>query len=337
LSPTADNLNRFVAYAKKLQGKERSEAQVFCDRLFQGFGHGGYKEAGATLEYTIRRRFSRAPRFADLVWKPRLLLEMKRGGTPLHLHYDQALDYWINAVPNRPRYVILCNFNEFWIYDFDRQLDTPVDTLTLDELPRRYTALNFLFPDEREPQFGNDREAVSRTAADQMAALFRTLTRRPNDKIERAQAQRFVLQTVVAMFGEDIDLLPAGTVKSLADDCLERGQSAYDLFEGLFRQMNRDRPAKAGRFQGVRYFNGGLFATIEPVDLKKPELLLLGGEDGAATRDWSKVTRRKEKSASTCRMGTTHRQGGGMRISRTSDLRYRSRSTLRQPRVLKRM
>jgi type II restriction/modification system DNA methylase subunit YeeA len=53
--------------------------------------------------------------------------------------------------------------------------------------------------------------------------------------------------------------------------------------------MNRDTPAKAGRFKGVRYFNGGLFAMIEPVDLKKPELLLLGGEDGAATRDWSKV------------------------------------------------
>jgi hypothetical protein len=38
---------------------------------------------------------------------------MKRGGTPLQLHYDQALDYWINAVPNRPRYVVLCNFNAF--------------------------------------------------------------------------------------------------------------------------------------------------------------------------------------------------------------------------------
>ena len=289
MSPVTDSLNRFVSYAKTLEGKERSEAQVFCDRLFQGFGHGGYKEAGATLEYTIRRRFSRAPRFADLVWKPRLLLEMKRGGTPLHLHYDQALDYWINAVPNRPRYVILCNFNEFWIYDFDRQLDTPVDTLTLDELPRRYTALNFMFPDEREPQFGNDREAVSRKAADQMAALFRTLTRRPKSAVGRTQAQRFVLQTVVAMFGEDIDLLPAGTVKALVDDCLERGQSAYDLFDGLFRQMNSDRPAKGGRYKGVRYFNGGLFAAIEPVDLKKPELLLIGGEDGAATRDWSKV------------------------------------------------
>lgn len=160
MSPIADSLNRFVSYANTLEGRERAEAQVFCDRLFQAFGHGGYKEAGATLEHAIRRRFSRSPRFADLVWKPRLLLEMKKAGTKLHLHYDQALDYWINAVPNRPRYVILCNFKDFWIYDFDRQLDTPVDTLTLDELPRRYTALNFLFPEEREPQFGNDREVV---------------------------------------------------------------------------------------------------------------------------------------------------------------------------------
>lgn len=100
------------------------------------------------------------------------------------------------------------------------------------------------------------------------------------------------------MFGEDIDLLPAGTVKSLADDCLERGQNAYDLFEGLFRQMNSDKPAKGGRFKGVRYFNGGLFATIEPVDLRKPELLLVGGEDGAATRDWSKVNPRSSARSS---------------------------------------
>jgi hypothetical protein len=32
-------------------------------------------------------------------------------------------------VPNRPRYVVLCNFDEFWIYDFDTDLDTPKDKL----------------------------------------------------------------------------------------------------------------------------------------------------------------------------------------------------------------
>jgi hypothetical protein len=289
VSSVVENINEFVKYARTLKGDEKGEAQVFCDRLFKAFGHTGYKEAGATLEFRIKKESGRGTQFADLVWKPRLLLEMKKGGEKLHLHYRQAFDYWINAVPNRPRHVVLSNFHEFWIYDFDKQLDEPVDTLGLDDLPKRYTALNFLFPDNREPIFGNDREAVSRRAADQMAELFKRLHRRMGEPIARAQAQRFVLQAVVAMFAEDIDLLPAGTVQSIVNDCLEHNQSPFDLFGGLFRQMNSPNPATAGRFKNIRYFNGGLFSTIEPIDLKRNELDLLGGRDGAASKDWSKV------------------------------------------------
>lgn len=289
MSKVVEDLNQFVKYAKALDGDEKGEAQVFCDRLFQAFGHAGYKEAGASLEFRIKKTSSKGTSFADLMWKPRLLLEMKKSGEKLHLHYGQAFDYWINAVPNRPRYVILCNFKEFWIYDFDRQLDEPVDTVAVEDLPKRYTALNFLFPDERKPQFNNDREAVSRKAADAMAELFRRLTHRTRSPVPRPQAQRFVLQTVIAMFAEDIDLLPVGTVKSIVDDCLEHKQSSYDLFGGLFHQMNSSTPATGGRFKGVRYFNGGLFATIEPIELTVAELQLIGGEDGAAVKDWSKV------------------------------------------------
>lgn len=289
MSKVLDDLNRFVSYAATLDGDEKGEAQVFCDRLFQAFGHEGYKEAGAALEFRIKKRSSKGTSFADLIWKPRLLIEMKKAGEKLHLHYQQAFEYWINAIPNRPRYVVLCNFREFWIYDFDKQLDEPVDTVALVDLPKRYTALNFLFPDERKPLFNNDREAVSRKAADQMAELFRTLTKRPAKPIPRPQAQRFVLQTVVSMFAEDIDLLPSGTIKGIVDDCLENKQNPYDLFGGLFRQMNSQTPATGGRFKGIRYFNGGLFSKIEPIELTRFELELMGGEDGAATKDWSKV------------------------------------------------
>lgn len=286
MSKIVDGMQEFVAYANKLKGDEKGEAQVFCDRLFRAFGHDGYKEAGAELEFRIKKASSKGTSFADLIWKPRLLLEMKRGGEKLYTHYKQAFDYWINAVPNRPRYVVLCNFGEFWVYDFDKQLDEPVDVVKLSELPKRYTALNFLFPDNPTPIFGNDREAVSREAADKVALLFNTLVGRG---IPRAQAQRFVLQLVISMFAEDIDLLPAGTVIRIAEDCLKHGQSPYDLFGGLFKQMNSATPAKGGRYKGVPYFNGGLFKTIEPVDLTKDELALIGGEEGAATKDWSKV------------------------------------------------
>lgn len=289
MSKVVDDLNEFVAYAALLKGDEKGEAQVYCDRLFKAFGHGGYKEAGATLEERIKKASGKGTSFADLVWKPRLLIEMKKGGEKLHLHYQQAFEYWLNAVPNRPRYVVLCNFNEFWIYDFDRQLNDPVDVVALKDLPTRYTALNFLFPDDRKPIFNNDREDVSRKTADRMAALFKALTRRKQNPIPRPQAQRFILQMMVAMFAEDIDLLPSGTVVSLVDDCLNRGQSSYDLFNGLFLQMNSPNRATAGRFKDVRYFNGGLFSMIEPIELSAEELDIIGGKEGAATENWSKI------------------------------------------------
>lgn len=92
------------------------------------------------------------------------------------------------------------------------------------------------------------------------------------------------------MFAEDIGLLPQSIVSSLADDCLNRGQSSYDLFGTLFQQMNSQRQATGGRFQDIQYFNGGIFETINPIDLTTDELNLIGGTNGAATEDWSKVS-----------------------------------------------
>ena len=281
------NIQKFLDYHKLLEGKEKSEAQVFCDRLFQAFGHKGYKEAGAGLEVRIKKNSTKGTSFADLIWKPRLLLEMKKRGENLYLHYKQAFDYWIHAVPDRPRYVVLCNFDEFRIYDFDKQLDSPIDTVSIEDLPKRYTALNFLFPEDPAPVFGNDLEAVSREAADKVAKLFNMLIKRGED---RSEAQHFVLQTVVAMFAEDIDLLPKDTIYKLIYDCLHKGQNSYDLFGQLFNQMNSQTQAKAGRFKNIRYFNGGIFQKINPIELKPEELELIGGKEGVSTMDWSKVS-----------------------------------------------
>ena len=61
---------------------------------------------------------------------------MKKRGENLQKHYRQAFDYWTRLVPNRPRYVVLCNFDEFRVYDFDTDLDTPKDKRPLDRLHR---------------------------------------------------------------------------------------------------------------------------------------------------------------------------------------------------------
>jgi hypothetical protein len=102
------NLAAFVAWAgKHITGDEKGEAQVFLDRLFQAFGQGGIREAGATLEMRVRQADNKGTAFADLVWKPIVLIEMKRRGQDLSRHYRQAFDYWTRLVPGRPRYARL--------------------------------------------------------------------------------------------------------------------------------------------------------------------------------------------------------------------------------------
>jgi len=282
VTDTLDNIKSFVDYVRTLKGDEKGEAQVFCDRLFQAFSHAGYKEAGAELEFRVKAK-GKTTKFADLLWRPRLLLEMKKRGEKLEKYYQQAFEYWLELVPQRPKYVILCNFDEFWIYDFDAQLREPVDRVGLEELPDRFTAFNFLFPENRKPQFQNDQVDVTRKAADNVAQVFNRLVERG----ENAEvAQRFILQCVVALFAEDIDLLPRGLFTELLDECCS-GASSYDLIGGLFRQMGSDRPApQNSRYRDIPYFNGGIFSTIEPIALTRGEIDLLLA---AAAERWSKV------------------------------------------------
>ncbi|MGG6295965.1 DNA methyltransferase [Leptolyngbya sp. AN02str] len=295
MSNTAECLQTFVQFCKThITGDEKSEAQTFLDRFFRAFGHEGAMEAGATYEKRIEKGSKKGKTgFADLVWKPRVLIEMKKRGADLSKHYSQAFDYWQRAVPNRPRYVMLCNFDEFWIYDFDLQIDTPIDMVALAQLPDRASVFGFMELNERKPVFKNNQVEVTEKAARRLGqnlypALCDRLMRSLRlDKAEASQiAQRFVLQCVLAMFAEDRGLLPNSLFVRCVQDCIA-GESSFDVIStGLFRHMNTPGITPAGRFQGVDYFNGGLFATIDEIELTREELKIL---EVASLEDWSKV------------------------------------------------
>ena len=298
------SLANFVSFAQSLKGDEKSEAQSFIDQFFRALGHKSAIEAGATFEFRVAKKPGSAQlelvvagngdpgsalrakggkKFADLLWPDRVLIEMKSRGENLEKHYDQAFDYWTHIVPKRPPFVILSNFDEFWIYDFNTQLFDPVDKVKLAELPQSISSFNFLLPIWKKPIFGNNWVDVTRRAADQMATVFREIVGRGED---RERAQRFILQLLVGMVAEDIGLLPEEMLSQLLYECAEQGASSYDLIGGLFRQMATEEPARGGRFQGVQYFNGGLFEVVNPIELKRPEAYRL---HESARNDWSKV------------------------------------------------
>ena len=132
-------------------------------------------------------------------------------------HYRQAFDYWTRLVPNRPRYVVLCNFDEFRVYDFDSDLDTPKDTLALKDLPQRWGPLAFLAPGSPKPTL-RERPRTCHPACRRPAGrMFPKLC--SNAACRDELAQRFTLQMLVALFAEDIDLLPEVFRHGMLEEC----------------------------------------------------------------------------------------------------------------------
>ncbi|MEO5801911.1 MAG: hypothetical protein ABIR24_00150 [Verrucomicrobiota bacterium] len=80
-------------YQKRITGDEKGQAQIFLDRLFQGFGLQGSLDVGGSPEFRVLKSAEDGggTSFADYVWKPVVLIEMKKRGENLQKHYRQPI------------------------------------------------------------------------------------------------------------------------------------------------------------------------------------------------------------------------------------------------------
>ncbi|SFF48939.1 DNA methyltransferase [Thermoflexibacter ruber] len=290
-----ESIGDFVRYWKEyIKGKERQEAQVFLERLFIAFGHtDGIRGAGAECEFKLKDATKNTTNFADLVWKPRCIIEMKKRGEYLQAHYEQLLNYWLLLVPNRPKFALLCNFDEIWIYDFNKQLIEPVERVRVVDLEELHPALSFLYPDYVEPIFQKSNEVVTKEAAYLMAHTFKSFKERD---IKPEVALHYCMQCILAMFAQDIGLLPDKVFFRIISE-LEKDTNhgklgyhslpqSYDWIKGLFEAMNTEGVQEFGKFKGVPYFNGGLFEKIEAFELTVKEV---NNIFFASQKNWRKV------------------------------------------------
>ena len=289
---TEQTIRKFVDYTKNhIKGDEKGEAQIFLDHFFMALGYEeGLKGAGAECEFRIKNIKNKSTSFADLVWKPRVLIEMKKRGEALQKHYQQAFSYWQRLVPNRPQYVILCNFDEFWIYDFDFDIDEPVDIITLDEFVDRKQNFSFLLPVPKKPNWGTNKEEITEKAVKDVGYAFKSMLKRG---VERKKALLYCMQCVISMFAEDIGLLPNNMFTTVVNDSLSKAGNkpgivpvSFDLIGNLFTEMNTIGTTTGGIYKGVDYFNGGLFIDVNRLELTRYELERF---QTAALKKWQKV------------------------------------------------
>ena len=340
MAATHDSIETFLQFYRRyiLHGdeqNERSQGAPFLEAFFQAFGHVGTRQAGAILEKSIPEAGRRGRTgYADLYWqRGSVLVELKRRSERrLDRHYGQVWDYVSHLNPP-PRYAVLCNFDEFWIYDFEQAIGTPVDKIRTEEIGFRLDAFRFMEGSVQAPLFRDGQIVeVTKAAAETMGELYQALHHRsqsPSTHFNEQDAQRFVLQCVLALFSEYRQLLPDKAFSKAVAKCLPpQPESTYDILcKGLFREMNEAGRTPYGQFQGVRYFNGGLFATLPPIELDQTELLML---DRATRHNWSKVRPAIFGSIFEATLATDDRHTEGIHFTSENDIMKIVRPTIGQ-------
>jgi hypothetical protein len=281
-------LHAFAQWVAGCSGNEKQEAQTFVQKLLTAWGWEDATEAGVSFEHKIPKGGAGGGMgYADALIPGKVLIEMKQRGEGLGQHFPQLQRYWFNLAP-KPTYAILCNFDEFWVYDFNIQTDEPVERLQTAQLAERWSGLAFLSKAPLTPLFGNNQITVTEKQAQAMGHLFHELKIQAarTEQFSAQQAQRFVLQCVLCMFAEDRGMLHNRQFSLALEDCREGKGSTFDVLSGLFVAMNTPGETPGGRFKGTSYFNGGLFSEIPQIELSPEQLTLLAN---SAREDWKLV------------------------------------------------
>lgn len=138
--------NRAGQFSKKWQEKIKKEdrkfleianTQTFYDEFFEIFGKDRFSVA----------RFQEGdggPKI-DLLWPGVLLIEQKRPGGNLNAAKEQAMKY-VKALPEnkRPRYIMVSDFNNFWLCDSKIEGE-PIKEFLLSDLPEKVRYFDFMF------------------------------------------------------------------------------------------------------------------------------------------------------------------------------------------------
>jgi len=204
---------------------------------------------------------------------------------------EQVMRYWresADEVNDRgaARYVVLCAFQRFEVWEPGRFPASPRIGFDIEELPDRYESLMFLAAPTLAPSFADHYRELTKEATASIALLYQSLKDRsaaPMDEI-----QRFTLQCVWSLFAEDLGMLDGyplqNIVHTLRQDPTRSSAAEIGMF---FRVLNqRGDHNRQGVLRGTRYVNGELFAQPAEVNLNQDELTLIAK---AAEHDWRKV------------------------------------------------
>ena len=213
----------------------------------------------------------------------------------------------------RPRWIVTCNFREFWVYDMEQPNGEPQKIL-LENLEKEYYRLQFLV-DEGNDHLKREME-VSVKAGELVGVIYDKLLEQygvvesQKSKVESLITDDILrslnilcVRLVFCLYAEDSGLFQSRTAfhDYLASFPANRLRKALiDLFEVLDTPLNERDPYLDEDLAAFPYVNGGLFATPSPqgegrggafiIPQFTEELKQLLLDKASADFDWSEIS-----------------------------------------------
>ena len=210
--------------------------------------------------------------------------------------FEQAKRY-ADSLPNsqRPRWIVTCNFAEFWVYDLEHPQAEPQKIL-LKDLEKEYDRLMFLVDAgnthlKREMKLSVD---AGKLVAQIHDALLKQYLH-PDSPDTLRSLNILCVRLVFCLYAEDAHLFGKKTAfhDYLAQYAAKDIRRALiDLFEVLDTPLERRDPYLDDSLKAFDYVNGGLFSNDVRLEIPQftdelKELILAKASDDF---DWSEIS-----------------------------------------------
>ena len=285
------------------RGDEKQETQLFWISLLSKVF--GIAEPDKFIEFELPVKLDHTSFIDGYIGATRVLIEQK--GTDIDLHrgyrqsdgamltpFQQARRYAGNLPHNQnPRWIVVCNFQEFDIHDMNRPNDPP-EIISLADLEKDYPHLNFLV-DTGDENIKKEME-VSLKAGELVGVIYDALRKQyvnPDSPETLKSLNALCVRLVFCLYAEDAGIF--GT-RNMFHDYLqahraEDRRALINLFRVLDQTPEQRDPYLDADLAAFPYVNGGLFAD-ESIEIPRlgVEIFDLILNQASADFDWSAIS-----------------------------------------------
>ena len=300
------------AFAERWAGKgyEKGESQIFWTTLLSEVL--GVEHVDEFISFEQQVKLDHTSFIDAFVPRTHVMIEqksieknlgdaIKQSDGSLLTPFQQAKRY-SSELPysQRPRWIVTCNFAEFWVYDMEQPNGEPQKIL-LRDLEKEYHRLQFLV-DEGNTHLKREME-VSVQAGELVGVIYDKLLEQYIDKESVATLKSLnilCVRLVFCLYAEDAGLFNSHT--SFHDylaqyQAKDIRRALIDLFQVLDTPLDQRDPYLDETLKAFPYVNGGLFhkevtacggAPLIPNFTEELKQLLL--QNASDDFDWSEIS-----------------------------------------------